>query len=107
MDNANELKEALDFLSPSALTYDEWILVGMGLKEAGLPVEAWEQWSARDGGRYHKGECAKKWASFHGGGGSPVTASSIFQLAYSSGWRGPAGHALDWNDDISAGPARW
>ena len=41
MDNANELKEALDFLSPSALTYDEWILVGMGLKEAGLPVEAW------------------------------------------------------------------
>ena len=103
MDNANELKEALDFLSPSALTYDEWILVGMGLKEAGLPVEAWEQWSARDGGRYHKGECAKKWASFHGGGGSPVTASSIFQLAYSSGWRGPAGHALDWNDDISAG----
>ena len=106
MDNANELKEALDFLSPSALTYDEWILVGMGLKEAGLPVEAWEQWSARDGGRYHKGECAKKWASFHGGGGSPVTASSIFQLAYSSGWRGPAGHALDWNDDISAGPAR-
>ena len=106
MDNANELKEALDFLSPSALTYDEWILVGMGLKEAGLPVEAWEQWSARDGGRYHKGECAKKWASFHGGGGSPVTASSIFQLAYSSGWRGPAGHPLDWNDDISAGPAR-
>ena len=103
MDNANELKEALDFLSPSALTYDEWILVGMGLKEAGLPVEAWEQWSARDGGRYHKGECTKKWASFHGGGGSPVTASSIFQLAYSSGWRGPAGHALDWNDDISAG----
>lgn len=104
MDNANELKEALDFLSPSALTYDEWILVGMGLKEAGLPVEAWEQWSARDGGRYHKGECAKKWASFHGGGGSPVTASSIFQMAYSHGWSGPAGHALDWNDDIAAGP---
>lgn len=104
MDNANELKEALDFLSPSALTYDEWILVGMGLKEAGLPVEAWEQWSARDGGRYHKGECAKKWASFHGGGGSPVTVSSIFQMAYSHGWSGPAGHALDWNDDIAAGP---
>ena len=104
MDNANELKEALDFLSPSALTYDEWILVGMGLKEAGLPVEAWEQWSARDGGRYHKGECVKKWESFHGGGGSPVTVSSIFQMAYSHGWSGPAGHALDWNDDIAAGP---
>ena len=50
MDNANELKEALDFLSPSALTYDEWILVGMGLKEAGLPVEAWEQWTSGGSG---------------------------------------------------------
>ena len=32
-----------------------------------------------------------------------ITASSIFQLAYSHGWSGPEGHALDWNDDISAG----
>ncbi len=104
MEHENELKEALDFVSPSALTYDEWLMVGMALKDSGLPVTIWEQWSTRDAGRYHKGECAKKWESFHGGGVSPVTASSIFQLAYSHGWSGPAGHALDWNDDISAGP---
>lgn len=103
MEHENELKEALDFVSPSALTYDEWLMVGMALKDAGLPVTIWEQWSTRDAGRYHKGECVKKWESFHGGGASPVTASSIFQLAYSHGWSGPAGHALDWNDDISAG----
>ncbi len=103
MEHENELKEALDFVSPSALTYDEWLMVGMALKDSGLPVTLWEQWSTRDAGRYHKGECAKKWESFHGGGASPVTASSIFQLAYSHGWSGPAGHALDWNDDISAG----
>lgn len=103
MEHENELKEALDFVSPSALTYDEWLMVGMALKDAGLPVTLWEQWSTRDAGRYHKGECVKKWESFHGGGASPVTASSIFQLAYSHGWSGPAGHALDWNDDISAG----
>ena len=101
MEHENELKEALDFVSPSALTYDEWLMVGMALKDAGLPVTLWEQWSTRDAGRYHKGECVKKWESFHGGGASPVTASSIFQLAYSHGWSGPAGHALDWNDDIS------
>lgn len=82
---------------------DEWLMVGMALKDSGLPVTIWEQWSTRDAGRYHKGECVKKWESFHGGGASPVTASSIFQLAYSHGWSGPAGHALDWNDDISAG----
>lgn len=103
MEHENELKEALDFISPASLTYEEWTMVGMGLKEAGLPVTVWEAWSARDGGRYHKGECAKKWESFHGST-KPVTESSIFQLAYSHGWSGPAGHALDWGDELSAGP---
>lgn len=61
MDNANDLKEALDFISPANLTYEgNGSRVGMGLKEAGFPVTAWEQWSSRDGSRYHKGECARK-----------------------------------------------
>lgn len=103
MEHENELKEALDFISPASLTYEEWTMVGMALKDSGLPVTVWEAWSARDGGRYHKGECAKKWESFHGST-KPVTESSIFQLAYSHGWSGPAGHALDWGDELSAGP---
>ena len=103
MEHENEIKEALDFISPSALTYEEWLTVGMGLKEAGLPVTVWEQWSARDGGRYHKGECIKKWESFHGSS-KPITQSSIFQMAYEHGWSGPAGHALDWGDELTAGP---
>lgn len=102
MDNLNDLKEALDFIDPSALTYEEWTMVGMGLKEAGCPVTAWEQWSTRDGGRYHKGECVRKWESFRGNS-SPVTENSIFKLAYSHGWQGPAGRALDWNDEIISG----
>lgn len=57
-----DLLEALDFLDPGTLTYEEWTIVGMGLKQAGYPVTSWEQWSARDGGRYHRGECARKWA---------------------------------------------
>lgn len=103
MEHENDIKEALDFVSPSALTYEEWLMVGMGLKEAGLPVAMWEQWSARDGGRYHKGECIKKWESFHGSS-KPVTQSSIFQLAYEHGWSGPAGRALDWGDELTVGP---
>lgn len=103
MEHENDIKEALDFVSPSALTYEEWLMVGMGLKEAGLPVAVWEQWSARDGGRYHKGECIKKWESFHGSS-KPVTQSSIFQLAYEHGWSGPAGRALDWGDELTVGP---
>ena len=101
MDNANDLKEALDFISPANLTYEEWVTVGMGLKEAGFPVTAWEQWSSRDGSRYHKGECARKWESFRGNP-KPITENSIFALARNHGWPGPAGHELDWNDAICA-----
>ena len=38
MEHENDLKEALEFLSPSALTYDEWVAVGMALKDGDLTV---------------------------------------------------------------------
>ena len=100
-----DLLEALDFLDPGTMTYEEWTIVGMGLKQAGYPVTSWEQWSARDGGRYHRGECARKWGSFRGNP-NPVTENSIFKLARDHGWGGPAGHALDWNDVIDAPAAK-
>lgn len=96
-----DLYEALDFISPGDLTYEEWVQVGMGLKQAGLPVEAWEQWSSRDGSRYHRGECQRKWESFRGSA-QPITENSIFKLAHDHGWNGPAGHELDWTDEINA-----
>lgn len=102
MEHENELKEALDFISPAALTYEEWTMVGMALKDSGLPVTVWEAWSARDGGRYHKGECAKKWESFHGST-KPVTESSIFQLAYSH-LVGAARRAMRWTGATSSLP---
>ena len=43
MEHENELKEALDFVSPSALTYDEWLMVGMALKDSGLPQTVIDQ----------------------------------------------------------------
>ncbi len=97
-----DLTDALDFLRADALTYTEWTAVGMGLKEAGMPCSAWEQWSARDPGRYHKGECARKWESFRGGSGAPLTENTIFKMAYSRGWQGAAwDSAMDWNDAVS------
>lgn len=69
-----------------------------------MPVTAWEQWSARDGSRYHKGECARKWESFRGSP-APVTANSIFKLARDHGWTGSADVELDWNDEIRVAPA--
>lgn len=96
-----DLLEALDFLDPGTLTYEEWTIVGMGLKQAGYPVTSWEQWSARDGGRYHRGECARKWGSFRGNP-NPVTENSIFKLARDHGWAGL--RATPWTGTMSSTP---
>lgn len=95
----NDLLEALDFIRPGELTYQEWTAVGMGLKQAGMSCSVWESWSSTDSGRYHKGECSKKWETFKGAA-APITENSIFRLAFDKGWSGPIGHALDWGDAI-------
>ena len=96
-----DLQEAMAWLQPGSLTYDEWVRVGMALKDSGYSCSVWDQWSAQDPQRYHKGECERKWASYKGSS-QPVTVKSIFDLAYQYGWSGPAGHELDWSDTISA-----
>ncbi len=98
------LAEVLAFLNPAVCSYAEWITVGMGLKESGRPLSEWEAWSSRDIARYHEGECAKKWETFQGTSGSPVTAGSIYQIAADHGFipAGKEGHELAWDDEINA-----
>lgn len=97
-----DLTEILAYIDPSALSYQDWVNVGMGLKEAGYPVTAWDEWSCRDAARYHAGECEKKWDSFRGAN-PPITAGTIVQMARDCGWRPPSdGHELDWDDAIGA-----
>ena len=59
-----DLLKILESLDPAVLTYQEWINVGMGLKESGYTYQDWDNWSKRDSGRYHSGECEKKWITF-------------------------------------------
>lgn len=66
MDRELKLKEALEYIDPTSLDYQEWVGIGMGLKEAGYTSEDWDRWSSRDPKRYHPGECARKWNSFRG-----------------------------------------
>lgn len=97
-----DLTEALAHIDPAALDYSQWLGVGMGLKEAGYPVSVWEDWSRRDGGRFHPGECAKKWAGFRGSA-RPITAGTIVRMAQAGGWKPlGAGYALDWDGEIAA-----
>lgn len=93
-----DLIEVLAGLDPSALDYTEWTQVGMALKLEGYQVAVWDEWSARDPKRYHRGECEKKWASFDGAA-VPVTAGTIVQLAREHGWQ-PADEPLEWDSVI-------
>lgn len=96
--------ELLDYIDPVTLNYQDWCAVGMALKEAGHTAADWDAWSRRDSGRYHAGECFKKWDSFHGAP-NPVTAGTIVQLAKDQGWhpeRIDEGYELDWNDRIGS-----
>ena len=108
MENTLNLLEALDHIDPAELCYQDWLAVGMGLKEAGYPASAWDEWSRRDGARYHSGECDRKWESFHGSA-DPVTAGTIVQMARSRGWqtapsqggREQNGREMGWDDWIN------
>ena len=98
------LTEILAALDPAACSYQEWVTVGMGLKESGHPVSEWDEWSRRDAARYHPGECERKWDTFQGTSGAPVTGGSIYQIAVDHGWVPPKkeGHELAWDDEINA-----
>lgn len=102
MEQRTDLLEILDQIHPSELDYQEWCLIGMALKQEGYTAADWDRWSQRDAGRYHSGECFRKWGSFRGSS-VPVTAGTIVQIAMDHRWtpeRDP-GHELDWTDEIS------
>lgn len=99
MDSQFNLLEAIEYINPEDLTYQEWVNVGMALQHEGYGVNVWDNWSARDSARYHSGECSQKWRSFHGSN-SPVTGGTIIQMAREAGWEPEYGHELNWDDSI-------
>lgn len=99
-----DIREALQQIAPAGLDYQEWLSVGMALKEEGFTAADWDAWSQRDHARYRAGECFRKWDGFHGHG-APVTAGTIIQLAKNQGWqpqRAEVDAELDWEAAIGA-----
>lgn len=96
-----DIEQALQYIDCSALSYTEWIQVGMAVKEAGMGCEVWDTWSAQDSSRYHPGDCEKKWDSFNGSS-QPITQAYIFKLAKDNGWRTFDGNneTLEWDGII-------
>lgn len=99
MEQRTSLLEIIEYINPADLDYQEWVNVGMALKQEGYSAEDWDAWSRRDYGRYHKGECQKKWNTFRGTS-SPVTGGTIVQMALERGWLPDKGHEFDWDDVI-------
>ena len=96
----NLLLSALSAVDVRDLSYAEWMNVGMALKHEGYACSVWDEWSRNDQ-RYHPGECARKWNTFHGSG-TPVTGATIVQMAKQRGWKPFEGNGImDWNDELS------
>lgn len=96
-----DLIPLLDYIDPSILSYQEWLNVGMALKQEGYTASDWDQWSQQDITRYRSGECFKKWTSFEGTG---ITGATLTQMAKDYGWQPKSKkeeHELDWNDEIT------
>ena len=72
----------LEVIPVAALSRDEWINVGMALKNNGNDCAEWEQWSRPDT-RFKDGECEKLWQGFHGSG---LTIATICDLAEHYGY---------------------
>ena len=51
MDRELSLKEALEYIDPSSLDYQDWVGIGIGLQEAGYGPEDWDRWSSLDANR--------------------------------------------------------
>ena len=88
--SVDERDRALNMLAviPVAdLSRDEWLHVGMALKNNGNSVSDWEQWSRADE-RFKEGECEKLWKDFRYGGG--LTIATIHDIAKRYGYQEPS-----------------
>lgn len=98
-ENAQDILDALSYIDPVCLSYQEWVDVGFALHESGLACSIWDAWSAKDSTRYHTGECARKWKSFGRGQGSHVSAGTLMYLAKKAGYD-PMGEVFDWDSKV-------
>lgn len=96
MDDLKTLQDALYSIKPSDLTYEEWLNVGMALKDEGLTCDLWDDWSRSDT-RHRDNDCYSRWDGFVGSG---VTVATIYHYAETYGhWT--KNRDLDWDDGIA------
>ena len=80
--NLFRVRRMLDFIPPSSLTYDDWLGVGMALKNSGCDCSDWENWSRSDE-RFKDGECEHKWNGFNRDG---YNIGTLYHFAAPNGY---------------------
>ncbi len=105
MEEKFDLVPLLEFISPSALDYNDWISVGMALKHEGYGIDIWDSWSQPDS-RYNAREMESKWDSLGHNSAAPVTGAFITMKAKENGWQphsysGDGMATFGWDDEIS------
>lgn len=75
---------ALDYISPSSLSYEQWIGIGFALHNSGYSYDVWDMFSARDSARYTP---SKNLAMWQGMKPSGKTTKFITLLAKDLGWK--------------------
>ena len=78
--------DALRAIDPDC-GYDEWLRVGMALKQEGATCDTWDTWSS-GGSKYKEGECKKNWKSFQR---DDVTGGTLMHIAREHGYTPDAG----------------
>lgn len=105
MNDAEIIEKCLKQLNPALLTYNEWTLVGMVVKNCGGSDELWQAWSSNDN-RFKPNECKRKFKTFSTTG--TVTVGSLIKLCRdyggeinSSETQYGTGEAIGWDSEIS------
>ena len=87
VDDRDRALNMLAVIPVADLSRDEWLNIGMALKNNGNNVSDWEQWSRADE-RFKEGECEKLWQGFTYGGG--LTIATIHDIAKRFGYQEPS-----------------
>lgn len=89
-------QELLDWIPCSSCNYTDWINVGMALKAEGASFSLFDEWSAKDPGRYSRQECMSKWFSFDKSG---ITGGTLVHMAEMNGWVKPSAGKSEYFSD--------
>ena len=104
-----DLLDALHSIPVESCDYQEWVDVGMALKQAGFSVGDWKAWSATDtrtdkrGKPYYSAfQCDSKWKGFDNDRMDRVTSGTIIHMAeQKSGWVQPSQRHYGWDDVVA------